>query len=114
MPPPPTRFAKYSSTSAPVTTSTVDVSEKGLPVSLVSMRASSSLRARKREAARWRMRARSIGGVEDQVGKARCAEAMAASMPAFEVVWMFATGWAVAGSMVWKVEVDEPDWSLPS
>jgi hypothetical protein len=60
------------------------------------------------------MRARSIGGVEDQEGKARCAEAMAASMPAFEVVWMFATGWAVAGSMVWKVEVEGADWSLPS
>jgi hypothetical protein len=85
-------FAKYSSTSAPVTTSTVDVSEKGLPVSLVSMRASSSLRARSSSAARWRMRARSMGGVADHAGKALCAEVTAESMAACVVVWIFATG----------------------
>jgi hypothetical protein len=50
-----------------------------------------------------------MGGVADHDGNALCAEAMAASMPAFEVVWMFATGWAVAGSIVWKDEVDDPD-----
>src|SRR5689334_17967583 len=69
-PPLATRLAKYSNTSAPVTTSTVLVSEKGLPVSSVSTLAISSFRARRRETALRRMRERMRGGVADQEGKA--------------------------------------------
>lgn len=65
-------------------------------------------------AALWRMRARSMGGVADHAGKARWAQAMAESMAPREVVWIFARGLEVAGSMVWNDDVEEPRWSWPS
>src|SRR5690348_9352581 len=98
-PPDATKLAKYSSTSAPVTMSTVLVSENGLPVSSVSMRARLSLRERRMDAARSKMRERSMGGLLDHAGKAACAAAMAALMDVGEVVWMVQIAWPVDGSM---------------
>ena len=48
-------------------------------------------------------------GVADHDGKAFLAEAMAASMAEGEVVWTWARGFAVAGSMVWKDEDEDED-----
>jgi hypothetical protein len=54
-----------------------------------------------------------MAGVADHDGKAFCAEATAASIAPVVVVWMFAMGSAVAGSMVWKDEVEVPDCVFP-
>jgi len=94
--------------------STVEVSENALPVSLVSSEARRSLRVRRREAARSRMRERSGAGVLDQAGKARAAEAMAASMSEGVEVRIVASGREVEGSMVWNVRVEEEGCGLPS
>lgn len=60
--------------------STVDVSEKALPVSRVSIFASSSFRARSNETAFSKILDLSIGGVLDHVGNADRAAEMAASI----------------------------------
>ena len=86
--------------------STVLVSEKGFPVSLVSWVASWSLRARRRVTAFRRMRARTIAGVVDQEWKAVWAEAMAESMSEGAAVWISAMGFAVEGLIEWKVLSD--------
>ena len=52
------------------------------------MRARLSLRWRRRETARRRMRERSGGGVDDQEGKAFWADVMAASMEDVGEVWI--------------------------
>jgi hypothetical protein len=49
-----------------------------------------------------------MGGVADHAGKAFCAEAIAASIAPGVVVWMLAMGSAVAGSIVWKDDVELP------
>lgn len=85
-PPEAIRFAKYSSTSAPVVISTVDVSEYGLPVDCVSIVASSCVRDLIIEAAFKRIRDRSIGGVDDQAGKALELDSTAASSAMLEDV----------------------------
>jgi len=96
-PPLATKLAKYSRTSAPVTTSTVLVSEYALPVSWVSTFAISSFREWRSLTALRRMRERTIGGVWDHDGKAFCADAIAESMSAWEAVWTSARGLAVGG-----------------
>jgi len=60
--------------------STVDVSENDLPVSRVSILASSSFRARRSETALSRILDLSMGGVLDHVGNADRAAEMAASI----------------------------------
>jgi hypothetical protein len=102
-------LAKYSKTSAPVTTSTVEVSEKGLPVSRVSILASSSLRDRRSDTALCNMRARSIGGVLDHEGKADFAEEMAEFIDDCDEALIVQTGFPVEGSTDLKVseEVDD-------
>ena len=81
------------------------------------MRAKSSLRWRNRATARSRMRERSAGGVDDQEGKAFWAEVMAASIEEGEEVWSVQMGWAVEGSIVWKVDepgegCGRPEWKV--
>ena len=97
----------------PVITSTVDVSEKGLPVSRVSMRARSSLRSRRSLTALRRMRERSGRVVADQEAKAFLAEEMAALMEDSEELWIMQTGWAVEGSIDWKVCDEEEGCGAP-
>jgi len=63
-----------------VTTSTAEVSENALPVSRVSILASSSFRARSNETAFRRILDLSMGGVLDQVGNADRAAEIAASI----------------------------------
>jgi len=60
------------------------------------------------------MRERSIGGVEDQEGKADLAEAMAKSIEDGLEVWMVQVGLAVEGSTDWKVEVEDVGCGLPA
>ena len=67
-----------------MTTSTVLVSENGLPVSRVSTRAMSSLCVRRSWTALRRMRERSGKVVDDQEGKADLAESMAELMACWE------------------------------
>ncbi len=106
-PPPPTRLAKNSSTSAPVTTSTMLVSENGLPVSCVSNFAISSFLSRRRWTALSSIRARAIAGVKDHGRKALCADLMAASTSDSDATNTSARGCAVEGSMDLKVRPDE-------
>ncbi|KAG9784891.1 hypothetical protein KCU88_g2664, partial [Aureobasidium melanogenum] len=98
-PPDATRCAKYSSTSAPVAMSTVDVSENGLPVSSVSIRASSSLRDRRIDAAFSRIRDRSAAGVLAHDLNARFAARTDCSTSLADDVWIVHTGFDVEGSM---------------
>lgn len=94
-------------------TSTVEVSEKGLPVSSVSILASSSFLARRRATAFRSIRERSMGGVLAHDGNAFWAEEIAASISCCEEVCIVHVGWAVEGSMVWKVLEDDDDCGLP-
>ena len=97
-PPEATRLAKYSSTSAPVTTSTVEVSENGLPVSMVSTLASSSLRDLSIDTAWCSIRERSTEGVLDQEGNAALADDIAESIDEGDEVWMVVVALPVEGS----------------
>jgi hypothetical protein len=106
-PPDATRLAKYSRTSAPVTMSTVEVSENGLPVSRVSILASSSFRERSSDTALCSIRARSIGGVLDQEGNAAFADATAESMSEGDEVWIVHVGFPVEGSIDLKVSFED-------
>lgn len=87
-PPDATRFAKYSSTSAPVVISTVEVSEYGLPVESVSMMESSWFLARRIAAAFRRILDRSTAGVDDHDGKAALPAAIASSNTFCDDVWI--------------------------
>jgi len=71
--------AKYSRQSAAEGASATSVSWIALPVSSVSMRARSALRARRMSAARRRMRPRSTGFSRAQAGWAARAASIASS-----------------------------------
>ncbi len=81
-----------------MTMSTVDVSEKGFPVSRVSIFASSSFRDRRMETALRRILERSTGGVLDHDGNADLADSMAESIDDGDEEWMVQTALPVEGS----------------